>query len=194
MKNRAIYQTILVSVFLFIFLNNQVFGQNEDEVTWRDRLFFGGNLALVVGDITIIEITPLVGYRITSLWSAGIGLKYEYYKSSGRSFGSYNVSSYSTSIYGGSLFTNYVFLKNFPTDGISLMAQTEYEALSLEKRYFQDPNANGRFLLNTVLLGGGIRQRLGQRSSLNLLLLWNLTETKYSPYNSNPILKFSFNF
>jgi len=193
-KEKIKYSLLILIAGMLFFIPNQVKAQDEGEVSWRDRLYFGGNIALSVGTLTVIEVSPLAGYRITPRWSAGFGLDYEYYKSSGRYIGYIPVSAYSTSIYGGNLFTNFVFLKNFPTDGISLMAQTEYEALSLEKRYFQDYNATGRFILNSFFVGGGIRQRLGRRSSLNLLVLWNLNETQYSPYYSNPVLKFNFIF
>ena len=175
-KHKLIFSAIFIIILAFPF---RAEAQDDDEITWRDRLFFGGNISLSVGSITAIQISPLAGYRITPRWSAGIGLDYEFYKSSGRYFGTIPVGSYSTSIYGGNLFTNYVFLKNFPTDGISLMAQTEYEALNLEKKYFQDYTSSGRFMLHSFFVGGGIRQRLGRRSSLNILLLWNLNETQY---------------
>lgn len=168
--------------------------QDESEVTWRDRLFFGGNFSLSVGTVTLIEVSPLVGYRLTPRWSAGIGIKYEYYKSSYQNFGSYATENYSTSIYGTNVFTNYVFFKNFLSEGLSLMAQVEDETLSLEKKYFKDYYSSGRFVLNSVFAGGGIRQRIGRRSSINILLLFNLNETQNSPYPSNPILKFNFVF
>ena len=190
----SLFRFFIFIGIIFFLQNNLIKAQNDEEITWRDRLYFGGNLSLSVGTITAIQISPLVGYRLTSRWSAGIGFDYEYYKSSGQYFGNYHVSSYSTSIYGGNIFTNYVFLKNFPTDGISLLAQTEYDVLSLERKYFQDYTSSGRFLLHSVFIGGGVRQRMGKRSSLNLLLLWNLNETQYSPYFSNPIIKFNFVF
>lgn len=190
--SRFIHSSVLILTFLFV--SNVTKAQDDEEVTWRDRLFFGGNISLSVGTITAIQVAPLAGYRLTPRWSAGLGINYEYYKSSGRYFGSIPVNAYSTSIYGANVFTNYVFLKNFPTDGLSLLAQTEYEALSLEKKYFKDYTSDGRFVLNSFFVGGGIRQRMGRRSSINILLLWNLNETQYSPYYNNPIIKFNFIF
>jgi len=192
--NQTLFRSLIFMCVIFLVQNTLLKAQEDEEITWRDRIFFGGNLSLSVGTITAIQISPQVGYRITPRLSAGIGINYEYYKSSGQYFGSVRVSAYSTSIYGGNIFTNYVFLKNFPTDGISLMAQVEYEGLSLERKYFQDYNSSGRFLLHSVFAGGGIRQRLGKRSSINILVLWNLNETQYSPYYSNPVLKFNFVF
>jgi hypothetical protein len=190
--NTTVYRLIII--FVFLAQIQLLKAQNDEEITWRDRLFFGGNVSFAVGSITIIQVSPLAGYRITPRWSAGFGVDYEYYKSSGQSYGYAQVKPYSTSIYGGNIFTNYVLVKNFPMEGISLLAQTEYEALSLEKKYFQDYTSSGRFILHSVFIGGGIRQRMGRRSSFNLLVLWNFNETQYSPYSSNPILKFNFIF
>ena len=192
--SKKLYILCILLCGILLSQNSLLQAQKDEEVTWRDRLFFGGNISLSVGTITAIQINPLVGYRITPRWSAGLGLDYEYYKSSGSYFGTTRTGAYSTSIYGANLFTNYVFLKNFPTDGISLLVQTEYEALNLETKYFQDYNSSGRFWLHSFLAGGGIRQRLGRRSSFNLLVMWNFSETQYSPYYGNPILKFNFIF
>jgi hypothetical protein len=189
-----LYLPFIFVCFALFLQNNVIRAQDDEEVTWRDRLYFGGNISLSVGTITAIQLSPLAGYRITPRWSAGLGLDYEYYKSSGTYYGTVMAGPYSTSIYGGNIFTNFVFLKNFPTKGISLMAETEYEALNLESKYFQDYYSSGRFWLHSFLAGGGIRQRLGRRSSFNLLILWNFNETQYSPYYSNPILKFNFIF
>jgi hypothetical protein len=202
-KKVCCYGSMLVLFFFFTI--NQVNGQEEQEknketngqeeqgktkeVTLRDRLFFGGNLGLAFGSVTYIGITPLAGYRITPSWSAGIGVKYEYYKTSG-----YYGDNYSTSIYGGSIFTEYMFLKNVITKGISLIAHGEYEALSLDQQYFEDPLLpHGRFILNSVLVGGGIREHVGLRSSINIFILWNLSQTALSPYE-NPTIRLSFYF
>jgi len=189
-----LYSSLFLSLLLLLVINNCVKAQDDEEVTWRDRLFFGGNLSLSVGSVTAIEVNPLVGYRLTPRWSAGLGFDYEYYKSSGAYYGTYWVRPYSTHIYGGNIFTSFVFLKNFPTEGISLFAHAEYETLSLERKYFQDINETGRFMLNSFFAGLGVRQRTGRRSSLNILFLWNFNETQYSPYYGNPVIKFNFIF
>ena len=179
----------LITLFGLLLLDCSYTYAQEKEVTWRDRLYFGGNVGLSFGDITIIEVAPLVGYRITPRWSSGIGFEYEYYRTSRYIYG-----NFSTSIYGGSVFTEYNIWRDFITKGISLIVHTEYEALSLDQKYFQDPNLpHGRFILNSVLVGGGIRQHLGGRASINILVLWNLNQTQYSPYE-NPTIRFNFNF
>ena len=46
-----------------------------------DRLFFGGGFCLTVCDYTDIEVSPIVGYYVTSRWAVGVGFTYEYYNS-----------------------------------------------------------------------------------------------------------------
>jgi hypothetical protein len=181
----GLFLALIMSLSVFSQENNE---QENNEITWRDRLFFGGCVGLQIGSPTIIELAPQAGYRITSRLSAGIGAKYEYYKNS-RGY------QYETSVYGGNVFSSCVLWKNFISEGSSLLAHAEYEALSLERKYFEYPDTNesGRFILNSFLVGGGMRQRIGRRSYLNILILWNLNETTYSPYQ-NPILRVSFQF
>lgn len=161
--------------------------QEKTEITWKDRLFFGGSLGLQIGTLTIIEVSPQVGYRLTSRLAVGLGIKYEFYKDSRFS------PPIKTNIYGGSIFASYVLWKNFLSEGSSIMAHIEDEALSMENKYFKVGNADGRFVLNSFLAGGGLRQRMGKRSYANIMILWNLNQTNLSPYQ-NPIFRISFQF
>ena len=42
------------------------------------RLVVGGGIGLGFGDITSISVSPMVGYRITDNFSAGVGFGYQY--------------------------------------------------------------------------------------------------------------------
>lgn len=190
MRMPKINRNIMACIAVFLIRMNVCFSQDEKEVSWRDRFFFGGNFGLQFGSITDIEIAPLAGYRLTPDVSAGMGLKYEYYKQD-----YYNIS-FKTAIYGGSLFVSYTFLRDALQEGLGFMLQAEDEALSLEKRYFTyaiSESDKSRFVLNSVLLGGGIKQHLGGRSSMYLLVLWNLNQTTLSPYSS-PVFRVGINF
>ncbi|MDR1865379.1 MAG: hypothetical protein LBR08_07390 [Bacteroidales bacterium] len=171
-----------------------------EERTFRDRLFFGGSFGLMVGDYTDIEIAPHAGYYITGRWAAGAGVTYEYYNNRyfyfDRTTGEY--SRYETHIYGGRLFTNYVIVNNV-NDWIPLglnfriFAHVEYEALSYEKSFFGD-YSGGRQMLNSFLVGGGLRFPTGRRSSMNLTLLWNLNSSLYDIYGNGPVIRIGYNF
>lgn len=144
-----------------------------------DRFYTGGGIGLQFGSQTFINISPLLGYRLTEKFSAGVSVTYLYYKYKAQN----PAYSYSSNTYGGSVFSRYLILEN-------LFAHVEYELLRLDVR------DNVSRLLGTkdivsVLVGGGYRQMLGERSSINLMLLYNLNESTYSPYQ-NPIIRLSF--
>src|SRR5688572_5075953 len=42
------------------------------------RLIYGGGLGLSFGTITAVGVAPVLGYRITDNFAAGIGLGYQY--------------------------------------------------------------------------------------------------------------------
>jgi len=198
-----VYMKTLKYIFCFG-LMLALCGQNiaaqveEDELlTFRDKIFFGGNFGLQFGTVTNIEISPIVGYNVSPKFAAGLGLRYEFIKSSSNAYG---YQPYETNIYGGSVFTRYMLFQNLGEQlnlGIanSLFTHAEYEFLSLEKRYFEYPPSReqGRFLAHSVLVGGGLFQPMGRRGGFLMMLLWNLNETASSPY-SNPIIRIGFIF
>jgi hypothetical protein len=150
--------------------------------TFWDNVYFGGNFGLQFGNQTLIDINPLMGYRLTDKLSVGASITYIYYKVTDP----YHLSpSYSTDIYGGSIFTRYFLFEN-------LFAHVEGELLNLEV-----PNLFlNRYVRTDVFgfyVGGGYRQAMGERSSLNILLLYNLNEDRNSPYQ-NPIIRVGFGF
>ncbi len=171
----------------FVLANSIVFSafsQRQSKKVLSDKIYFGGNLGLQFGTITQIDLSPLVGYQITDALSAGVGLSYQYYSDSRWSSG--NIQ---TDIYGWKVFSKYFFYED-------LFVQVENEMLNLETKYFDVLNNyqnQDRFWLNCFMVGGGYRQRIGERSSVMLTVLWNLNQTANTPY-SNPIVRVGFNF
>ena len=54
--------------------------------------------------------------------------------------------------------------------------------------------ANDAHTIGAVSMAGfGLRQPLGERSSLSILILWSIDPPKISPY-SNPVIRVGFNF
>ncbi len=183
---------ICLFVLLFFletkFVFSQEFVQAGDDVTSRsdggfnsDNLIFGGGLGFQFGTSTIINVAPQVGYRFTEKLSFGIGVTYLHYSSS-------LPAAFSTSIYGGNIFGSYLVFEN-------VFVRAEYELLSLESKFFNPliyPDQE-RFNVSSMLVGGGYRFQLGERSYLNLLVMWNLNESQYSPY-TNPVIRMNFEF
>lgn len=135
------------------------------------RTTIGGGLGLTFGDITIIEVAPNFGYYFTDQILAGVGLSYTYY-------GEKRIN-YSTSIYGGRIFGEYLF-ENLP-----LLAHVEAELINLEW------TATERKNIINLYVGGGLKQALGRYSYLYILGLWNLNETRESILiqQPNPVIR-----
>ncbi|MBC8320217.1 MAG: hypothetical protein H8E34_05800 [Bacteroidetes bacterium] len=124
------------------------------------------------------EVSPLVGYKVTSDFHVGSRLTYIY---SSYNFGG-TTGRHSFHDYGGSLFARHLFL-NF------LFAHVEYEVLSVE--YMIDQYTNDRRTINSLFIGGGLYQTMGGRGFATIAILYNLLETQYSPY-SNPVIRIGF--
>lgn len=146
---------------------------NTPRETFGQRLYYGGNLGLQFGTQTVIDLNPIVGYRINPKLSAGIGVKYQYYRYRDRTY------TYETNTYGGSVFARYNVY-----DG--LFAYTEYELLNLEAY-----DTGRRMDVYSWFVGGGYSQPIGARASMNIMILYNLSETRYTPY-TNPIFRVGF--
>lgn len=118
------------------------------------------------------EVSPLVGYKVTPDFNVGTRITYIYSKYYGRSFNDY----------GASLFAQHRLFK-------FLVAHAEFEVLSVE--YINDLNLNERRNISSLFLGGGIFQSMGGRGFATIVVLYNVLETKYSPY-SNPVIRIGF--
>jgi hypothetical protein len=135
--------------------------------SFKERLYTGGNLSMSFGTFTYVDIAPIVGYRVTEDFSVGLGGKYVYigYNSTPRT---------STSIYGGSIFSRYLFLENF-------LAHAEFQGLNVEVRETFTGQIK-RKLVPISLVGGGYKQSLGGSSYMQIMLLYDVIGDKNSPY------------
>ena len=150
--------------------------------SFKERIFISPDIGLQFGTVTVINISPKVGYRITDRWAAGIGGTYIYYKDKRYKSLGY---TFETSIYGGSVFTQYQVF-----EPVRLYA--EYEILDIET-FDTNTFETRRRLVPGLLVGGGYTQAIGGNSSFTIMLLYNLLDGPYSIYE-NPILRIGFNF
>lgn len=171
---------LCIAIVMLIFSANIIKAQEADNTDtkgdFKSRLFFGGGFGLQFGSVTLVEISPLAGYKITPKLSAGISPSYKYYK--------YNAyyGNVKTNVFGGSIFARYSIFEN-------VFAHVEYESLF----YNTKEPAQSAYVqqFNSFFVGGGYNQRIGGNSAMFILLLWNLNDTADSPY-SNPIIRLGF--
>jgi len=163
-------------------------GRKEKEPIER-RVVFGGDIGLSFGSITYIKLAPVVGYRLTERWTAGLGPIYIYQKVK-----LYN--NWETSIYGGKTYVSFTVYQGSQSQnrfGIGdIMLHVENEVVNVEK-YDEDPIT--RIWIDNLLLGGGMYQPIGGRFGVSVFVLWDVTQNPYSTYyRQNPIFKFGLNF
>jgi hypothetical protein len=113
----------------------------------------------------------MFGYRFTDKISVGIGATYQYYRYKDQYY------DFKTDVYGGRVFGRYFFTDYF-------FAHAEYEYLNLEAFDFY----RRRVDVNSVLGGVGYFQRFAENSGLTAMIMYNFTESAYTPY-TNPILR-----
>ena len=181
----------LIAIILLSLINPELSSAQSNiernKPSFTDKLVFGGGFGLQFGTLTLVDLSPVVGYRVTERFETGIGLTYKYYRykdywrdASGRG---YDLKS---NILGGSVYVRYHILKN-------VFAHAEFE--QLQYRYTQFYNTGTGISreketanISSMFIGGGLKQPISQHSYFFIMALWNLTESTMSPYN-NPILR-----
>jgi hypothetical protein len=149
----------------------------KDFNSFKERIYVGGNLGAWFGATTYVNLSPLIGYKITKEFSIGGGFTYNYYSQT------YLGQKYVTTIYGANTFARYRILEN-------LFAQVGWDRLSVPDYVSILPNS--RVWVDNILLGGGYRQAFSERGSFVAVILYNINQTPLSPYQ-NPIIQIGFN-
>lgn len=144
---------------------------------FKDRLFFGGNLGLSFGSLTYINVSPLVGVRLTEKMGAGVGPTYTYFNDRRTTY------KYDSESYGGRLFAQYRVFE-------SVLLYSEYELLNTEVPDLLY-TALERRNISSLFVGGGYIQQVGRNSGISITLLYNVLEGDY-PIYENPLIRTGF--
>lgn len=175
LKLKLLSVCLLISVFCFA-QDSAMIRKNKPKDRFWDKVFVGGNFGIQLGTSTFIDVSPLAGYRITPKFSAGVGVTYQYFHYKDRYY------DLETNVFGGRVFGRYLF-----TD--YLFGHAEYEYLNLEAFDFFPRR---RVDVVSILGGGGYIQRFGRNSAIVAMILYNFTESLYTPYN-NPVIRIGVN-
>jgi hypothetical protein len=134
--------------------------QNGGSPSFADRIYFGGGGSLNGGTNSYnfyryftFSVNPLVGYKITSSWSAGIGVNYTMIN--------YPDIKVRLNQYGVSPFTRYNFGKLFTYAEYSVISVPAFDN-SFRRTYKRFP------------LGLGYSMPLGDKAAINAMALYDL--------------------
>ena len=172
---------------------------------WK-RVAVGGNLGFQFGTVTGITLAPEVRIRTVDQLNVGFRFIYQYINAKNYFYDtrSNKYLSYQSNVFGGSIYLRYYLSSLFDSFLGNIFAHVEYERLVYNRPYkMMDHNSGGYILgsdnyfyvpgkevitINSFFVGGGYRQPIGSRVSMDFLLLFNLNDTYNSPY-SNPIFR-----
>jgi hypothetical protein len=180
-KNILILLTYLVFNINYIYCQDSAYVKEPfvEKRKLKDNISLGGNIGLSFGDITFINLSPRIGYKVNEKLSSGVGITYQYLNDK-----RYD-PDFISSIYGGSIFSTFTVIEDF-------FLQTELEILNVEKRFSSDLRAN-RIFIPVWLVGGGYRVSVGGNSFLMMTLLYDLIQDTNSPYGNNLIIRGGIN-
>lgn len=187
------YLLLLITICLAI--NSGLYAQSKDKKKDKQEkdkkeikepyLFYGGALWAGFGNYTFVDVNLLFGSQLTERFSLGVSGKYQYYNDK-----RYIAGDFETSVYGGSVFSQFAVIKDFRDllkvkTHSGIIAHAEYEFLNTKYNfaYFDDPGADkDRYWLHNILIGGGYFQQMGKKAKTYIILLWNVNKTNDNPY------------
>ena len=143
----------------------------ESNPAFKEKMYFGGNVRLQFGAVTLIDISPLAGVMLNSKLSAGLGATYQYYNDN-RFQGSTGSS------YGGRVFARYNVLPN-------IFAYSEVESINWNAYNFFNDRLQ-RTWTEAFFVGAGYFTPFGPRGGANFTFLYNLRHDNRNSYYNEP--------
>lgn len=169
---------------------------------WR-RVSIGGNIGFQIGSVTGITVSPEVRIKTIDQLNVGLRFIYQYYNYKNYFYDTQTaeVLPYKSNVYGGGIYLRYYLASLFDGFAGNFFAHVEYEYLTFVQPYMLSPagkiidpfgntyiRGNSTIEINSFFVGGGYRQPISNRVSMDLLILFNLNDSFNSPY-SNPIFR-----
>lgn len=148
----------------------------------KSRWIVGGYLGAQFGNFTAIDISPMVGYRVTPKFTTGGGLTYQYV--------SFNDPTgyylpYTSNIIGPRAFASYDLI-------FGLLAHVEYEHLWFR---YEDSFTEYKDQQPGLFLGGGLNLSAGNNAAFQILAIYNvLWDASNVVYGSPLTIRFGMGF
>lgn len=169
-------------------------GQNEE--SRKGQWYALPEAGLQLGYVNYLDLSTLFAYHLTDRLSVGGGPHLCWYLQKGTV---YNPESFSTFLFGARLMTRLSLIRHgerFIPFGLlnELFLHAEYEALNLERAYFDYPQypESGRFWLHSLFAGAGITQSISPSVSFYYMALFDFSGGINTVY-SNPQYRIGMN-
>jgi hypothetical protein len=151
----------------------------------KQNLFLGGNFGLGVGSYTNINISPQIGYHLSPMFDAGVGINFQYISQKTYDYNGNDFSKITQFVTGGNIFGRfYPFPQGF------IQVQPEYNVVSYKETFYNGSYEPDKFSkgVPSLLVGAGAR--------LNGLLIgvfYDAAQDVNSPYGGHAFLSFGYN-
>lgn len=153
----------------------------------KNRVFFGGNFRFSIGsgnrESEYLEISPLMGYRFSHEFEAGVSFSYIHISQQFIVMPSLNKVTLRNKTYGPRGFMRYKFWDNY-------FIQTEYESLNTDVLPNDGTLNTTRAWVPGLFLGGGSNVQIADHLAFNFVVLYNLSYNDLrSPYISPFVMR-----
>lgn len=183
-------------------LNRTKKNVKDDRLIDPSRIIVGGWGLFGIGSgVTNVGITPILGYRITENFSAGIGFGYQYLRIKDYFLVYTGISSSESRPLNAHFYSPSVWARHVIWSNIFAHAEYEHNISSYKEHtndFTQYPppplTINKTVNVPCLLLGGGLRQPVGERSSFVFMALYDVLQNVNSPYHNTIAIRVGFNF
>ncbi|MCB9093068.1 MAG: hypothetical protein H6620_10965 [Halobacteriovoraceae bacterium] len=161
----------ILLLFITITLANNVLSQES-------RWVIGGSAGFNFGSVTVLEVSPRIGYRITSELTLGLGVGYRYYSDDSYS------PSLNQNIFTGLAYGNYQINSN-------LYLHSEFDYTSFERVGLVSGNrilTKKREGISGLLVGGGYIIAPESRIKFAIEVLYDVLYDEQKSYRSEPLV------
>jgi hypothetical protein len=195
MKMEAAKKGLLLMIFFISVLQGlhaQYDEAGEKQGFDRSRLFGGGSFGLSFGNITIVNISPQVGYRFSRYFAAGVGVNGQY--SSFKTVNGYDGSTLSREEYGVAGLN--IFGRFYPIEQIILQVQPEANYVWGKVKYY-DPAQEFKLdakVVPSLLLGVGGAIPMGGAGAFIIMGQYDVLQNERTPYGNKIFFSFGYNF
>ncbi|RYZ54561.1 MAG: hypothetical protein EOP49_04830 [Sphingobacteriales bacterium] len=160
-----------------------------------DNLIYGGGIGLQFGNpVTSIGVSPIIGYRFSDRFAAGIGLGYAYF----RWKDAYSVFDTATGNFGykhlnAHSFSGSVWARYLVFDNIFVHAEPEYYMQTFKEYPTVGAPRKITESAPALLVGVGYRFPVSERASMVGMVMYDVVQDKFSPYGPGIFTRFGFN-
>ncbi len=169
------------------------FSQDErpkSSVFSRENMFVGGNFGLSIGNFTLINLSPQVGFRLNEYFAVGAGINGIYSSFRNR----FSDPSFDYKEVYGVVGAN-IFGRVSPIDNVILQLQPEMN-YTWGRIEYADNRGNVQLqgqMVPSLIGGAGIALPAGGRGRMLMMLQYDILQHERSPYSNRPFFNIGYN-